>query len=147
LGAGVVAILRAPPGLETDLVALAAVAALSLMPVYHRFYDTRLLLLTVPGAMIVLKRRRLLGAIIMVLTVVSPISLQYRLQMNFLERGEWQNVVANKFLLIVLLRQQNLEILLLYSLYVVAIFSLRPAERMAQRTHRNSLRYAGRSVA
>jgi hypothetical protein len=134
LGAGVGAVVRAPLSLETNLVALAALSVLSLLPVYHRFYDTRLLLLSVPGAMMVLHRRRTLGVVILVLTVLSSISLQYRLQINFLQKGQWQNVVANKFLLIALLRQQNLELLLLYVLYVTAIFSLRFAEMAAPQT-------------
>jgi hypothetical protein len=39
---------RARPTLENDLLAVAGVCCISLLPVYHRLYDTRLLLLTIP---------------------------------------------------------------------------------------------------
>jgi hypothetical protein len=52
---------RARPTLENDLVAVAAVCCISLLPVYHRLYDTRLLLLTVPALALLLKGRRLVG--------------------------------------------------------------------------------------
>ncbi|MGC2399986.1 MAG: glycosyltransferase family 87 protein [Acidobacteriaceae bacterium] len=125
MAAGVAAVLRASRLPETHLIALAALSILSLMPVYHRFYDSRLLLLSVPAAMIVFEKRRLLGASIVILTALSAVSIQYRLQMSLLESGQWHSVVANKFLLILLLRQQNLELFLLYCLYLAAIFSFR----------------------
>jgi hypothetical protein len=40
---------RAPRSRETQFVSLAAVIPLSLLPVYHHFYDTKLLLLCIPG--------------------------------------------------------------------------------------------------
>ena len=98
---------------------------LTLTPVYHRFYDTRLLLLSVPAVLIVFQKRRLLGALIAVLTVLAIISVQYRVQIFLLQHAKWQSILPNKFLFILLLRQQNLELLILYCLYLVAIFSLR----------------------
>jgi len=47
-----------------------------------------------------------------VLTVLAVISVQYRVQMFLLQQVKWQGVLANKLLFIVLLRQQNLELLL-----------------------------------
>ena len=74
---------------------------------------------------IVFEKRRLLGALIAVLTVLATVSVQYRVQTYLLQHGQWQSILANKFLFILLLRQQNLELLLLFSLYLVAMFSLR----------------------
>jgi hypothetical protein len=125
LALGVVAVARAPEGRETHLLALAALSVLSLTPVYHRFYDTRLLLLSIPAVMIIFQKHRLLGAVLVILTALSTISVQYRVQTSLMQNGKWESVIANKFLLILLLRQQNLELLLLYCLYLVAIFSLR----------------------
>jgi hypothetical protein len=96
-----------------------------LTPVYHRFYDTRLLLLTIPAVLIVFQKRRLLGALIAVLTILAVISVQYRVQVFLLQHAQWQRVVQNKLLLIVLLRQQNLELLALFFLYLLAIVSTR----------------------
>jgi Glycosyltransferase family 87 len=120
-----IAVPRTRAGLEIQLLGLAALSVLSLTPVYHRFYDTRLLLLTVPAVLIVFQRRRFLGALIAVLTAAAGISVQYRIQTFLLQHAEWQNLLHRKFLFILLLRQQNLELLILFCLYVAAIFSLR----------------------
>ena len=110
---------------EMQFLALAALSILSLMPVYHRFYDTRLLLLTLPAVIAVFQRRRLLGAIIAVLTVLAVISVQYRVQVFLVQHKEWQSVFQHKFLFILLLRQQNLELLILFGLYMMAIPGIR----------------------
>jgi hypothetical protein len=125
LAALITVVLRVNAGQELHFLALAAVSVLSLTPVYHRFYDTRLLLLTIPAVLIVFQKRRLLGALIAVLTLLAVISVQYRVQAFLLQHGEWQSVLQNKFLLILLLRQQNLELLMLFWLYLFAIVSIR----------------------
>jgi hypothetical protein len=125
LAAGVTAVVAADGGKELHFLALGALSVLSLTPVYHRFYDTRLLLLSVPAVLVVFEKRRLLGILIATLTVVAIISVQYRIQIYLLQQGRWQSLLPNKFLFILLLRQQNLELLILYGLYLAAIFSLR----------------------
>ena len=130
LAAGILAARKTNAGLERHFLVLGALSVLTLMPVYHRFYDTRLLLLSIPAVVIVFGKRRLLGALIAVLTVLATVSVQYRVQTYLLQHGQWQNILANKFLFILLLRQQNLELLLLFSLYLVAMFSLRSAAPM-----------------
>jgi hypothetical protein len=133
-GVGLVVVLRAQRGLELHLVALGALSILTLMPVYHRFYDTRLLLLSVPAVVIVFQKRRALGAVIAVLTVLTTISVQYRVQTYLLQQGKWQTVLANKFLFILLLRPQNLVMLFLFLLYLGAIYSLRFSSQVAMET-------------
>jgi hypothetical protein len=125
LGAGMVGVLRANRGPELHMVALGALSILTLTPVYHRFYDTRLLLLSIPAVVIVFQKRRVLGAVIAVLTVLTTVSVQYRVQMFLLQQAKWQSVLANKFLFILLLRPQNLVMLILILLYLAAIFSIR----------------------
>ncbi|MGA3224758.1 MAG: glycosyltransferase family 87 protein [Acidobacteriaceae bacterium] len=125
LAAGVIAVARANASKELHFLALGALSILSLTPVYHRFYDTRLLLLSIPAVLIVFQERRVLGTVIAVLTVLADISVQYRLQVYFLQHSQWQDVLAHKFLFILLLRQQNLELLILFCLYLVAISSIR----------------------
>jgi hypothetical protein len=124
LAALITVVLKVNAGQELHLLALAAVSVLSLTPVYHRFYDTRLLLLTVPAVLIVYQKRRLLGALIAVLTLLAVISIQYRVQAFLLQHAEWQRVLQNKLLLLLLLRQQNLELLMLFWLYLIAIVSI-----------------------
>lgn len=112
-------------GTGEHLPALAALAVLSLLPVYHRFYDTRLLLLTVPAVLLVFQRHRVLGASLAVVTALAGISVQYRIQVALLQRGQWQSMLDKKLLFLLLLRQQTLELLILFGLYVVAIVFFR----------------------
>ncbi len=123
--AWILAIVRANASLETDLVAIAALSVLSLTPVYHRFYDTRLLLLTVPAVLLVFQKRRILGAVIAALTVLSTISVQYRVQVFLLQHAGWEKLQQRKLLFILLLRQQILEMLALFFIYLFVIFSRR----------------------
>ncbi|HEY0785404.1 MAG TPA: glycosyltransferase family 87 protein [Acidobacteriaceae bacterium] len=48
--------LRMPQGLEKHLLALAAMASMTLLPVYHRQYDTRLLVLAFPAVALLWRR-------------------------------------------------------------------------------------------
>jgi hypothetical protein len=52
----VVPVLRMRPSLERDYLGLAAVVCISLLPIYHREYDTRMLLLTFPAFALLLTR-------------------------------------------------------------------------------------------
>jgi hypothetical protein len=135
----IVSVLRTKAGPEMHSLSIAALAVLSLTPVYHRFYDTRILLITIPAALIVYLKRRLLGAFIIALTVLAIISVQSRVQTFLLHHALWQSVLQNKFLFILLLRQQNLELPLLFCLYMVAIFTIRfpsaPTKAAAYSTH------------
>jgi hypothetical protein len=115
--------------------ALAALAVLSLTPVYHRFYDTRLLLISVPAVMVVWQRRRVLAIAMCVLTMGAVFSVQYRVQMYLLQHAEWQSVLDRKLLFVLLLRQQNLEILALFGLYLFALYSLRVSPVPAAKAH------------
>jgi hypothetical protein len=108
-----------------NLLSLGALAALSLTPVYHRFYDSRMLLITIPAAMIIYQKRRLLGAFIVALTVLAVVSVQSRVQRFFDIHAMWQSILQNKFIFILLLRQQNLELPIIFCLYMVAMFSMR----------------------
>jgi hypothetical protein len=124
LACWLMAILRTDAGQEKHFLALGALSVLSLTPVYHRFYDTRLLVLTIPAAVIVFQKRRLLGALIAVVTVVAIVSVQYRVQGYVLQHPKWHGVLQSKLLFILLLRQQNLELLILFSLYLFAMLSI-----------------------
>jgi hypothetical protein len=125
LAAGILVVVRGNASLELHFLALGALSILSLTPVYHRFYDTRLLLLSIPAVLIVFQNRRILGAVIGVFTILAIISVQYRVQEFLLQHAQWQNILQNKLLFILLLRQQNLELLILFCLYLFAMFSLR----------------------
>ena len=120
---------------EMQWIALAALSILSLIPVYHRFYDSRLLLLSIPAVVILFGRNRLLGVALALLTLVTTISVQYRVQIFLLQHAKWQTVFANKFLFILLLRQQNLELLVLYCFYVIALSTARFSSTSSAKPH------------
>ncbi len=120
----IAALVRTNASAEKHLLSVAALAALSLTPVYHGFYDTRMLLITIPAVVIVYQKRRLLGAGIGVLTVLSVVSVQDRVQKIFLQHAMLQSILSHKILFVLLLRQQNLELPLLFCLYVFAIFTI-----------------------
>ncbi len=114
---------------QIHLPALSALAVLSLLPVYHRFYDTRLLLLTVPAVLSVFQKRRVLGALLAVFTALAGISVQYRIQDLLLQRAQWNSLLGKKLLFVLLLRQQTLELLILFCLYMIVIVSLRTVDQ------------------
>lgn len=55
------AVVRTRPSWRRDLLGLAAAAGLTLLPIYHRQYDTRLLLLTFPAVALLLRARDRMG--------------------------------------------------------------------------------------
>jgi hypothetical protein len=125
LSVWIMAVARSNISQEMHYLALASLSVLSLLPIYHRFYDTRLLLLTVPAVISVFQKRRVLGSQILVVTVLVVVSVQYRVQLFLIQRGEWQTIMQQKFLFILLLRQQNIELLILFGLYLIAILGVR----------------------
>jgi len=130
LAVWITAALRTKAGPEMHLLFVAALSALSLTPIYHRFYDTRILLITIPAIVIVYQKRRLLGTCICALTalLIYSVSLQGRLQSFFENHGLWQNILQNKILFILCQRQQCLGLPILFCLYMVAIFFIRSSQ-------------------
>ena len=112
---------------ESHFLALGALSVLSLIPIYHRFYDTRLLLLSIPAVIVVWQQRRILGIAAFILTLCALISVQYRVQLYLQQHSDWQSVLQHKILFVLLLRQQNLELLILFGLYLFALSSARSA--------------------
>ncbi len=61
-----------------DLTALAAAAALSFLPIYHRQYDTRLLLLIFPAVAALACRYRWLGSAALALSALATVTLSHQ---------------------------------------------------------------------
>lgn len=104
-----------------DLLSMGALAVLTLLPVYHRSYDSRLLLLALPAALIVLERRRVDGILLCLLVASSIVSIQHWLQLGLERSGLLEKVLDNKVLLIVLLRESDLRLLVCFGLLLFAI--------------------------
>jgi hypothetical protein len=113
-------LMRVTEGPVRVLLSTGALAVLTLLPLYHRSYDSRLLLLTLPSALVVLERRRVEGILLCILTASSIVSIQHWLQ-RWLERaGLLERVLHNKVLLIALLRESDLRLLLCFGLLLAA---------------------------
>jgi hypothetical protein len=67
----IVVTLRSRFSLERAWLALAAIAALSMLPVYHRIYDSKLLLLTVPACAMLWSEGRLIGKFAVLLNTAA----------------------------------------------------------------------------
>ena len=67
----IVITLRSRFSLERAWLALAAIAALSMLPVYHRIYDSKLLLLTVPACALLWSEGRRVGRIALLVNAAA----------------------------------------------------------------------------
>jgi len=144
---------------SSQLVVMGALLVLSLLPVYHRQADATILLLAVPSLVIVFQRGRALGAAMAALTFLgtthipgilnaflfthAPALLHAMLcnkYLLFLVLGSatdlqpgFQHILDNRFAFVLALREQNLDLLLLACLYLVALFRW-PAKQNALKT-------------
>ena len=154
--AWVVGAARHVAGSSADMVALAAIVVLSMLPVYHRQVDAAILLLTIPSLLIITEHRPALGAAMAGLTLLGSTSIPGFLNgfltahapavlhfflgskvLMFLVLGsaydlptQFQYLLGNKFVFLLILRQQNLALLLLACLYLTAMFAIAKPEPM-----------------
>ena len=117
--------LREKSSINDQLVSIGTLSIITLLPVYHRAYDTRLLILFIPAAVIVLERRRIEGILLCVLTALATVSIQHWVTLALHRAGLLEKVMTNKLWLILLLRETNLRLLLLAGLIMVAAIGLR----------------------
>jgi len=61
---------RAKPSLEKDLLGIATIACLGLLPIYHRHYDLRLLIVTFPATALLVAR----GGMMRVVALLPPLA-------------------------------------------------------------------------
>ncbi|MGB6689729.1 MAG: glycosyltransferase family 87 protein [Terracidiphilus sp.] len=120
-----VAVLRMNPNMDNHLLSLGALSVLTLMPVYHRSYDSRLLILAIPAALIVFEKRRILGAFLCVLLALSSVSIQHFVQVHLQRNGLFQTVQRSKPLLILLVRESDIILLVLAVLFTAALVGFR----------------------
>ncbi len=124
-------VVRRPPSLARDLLALAAVSALTLLPVYHRQYDTRLLLLSFPAVALLLARSHALGgrsrAVGWTAAIGSAVCVVVTTH-NFpqLVRAGLPHAAFGTFGTIVLLRPMPVALLLLTVFYLACLYRCSP---------------------
>jgi hypothetical protein len=110
---------------KTTIFCLAAIACLTLLPVYHRLHDARLLFLTVPALTCLFTHRRIVGLFAVCLTLTLFFSIAFQLQ-GFIQKlplapGEFLQLLVS----LVVMRLAPLALLALTSLYVIAIFRVK----------------------
>ncbi len=106
-----------------NLLALATAASLGFLPIYHRQYDTRLLLLMFPAVALLASSSRWMGRAAIVLSIVATVTTSHQ----FLHVGPW--LVAHGFRLpgpvwLVFFRPLPLTLLLLSCFFLYAMFQV-----------------------
>ncbi len=114
-----------------DYLPIASLAVLSLMPVYHRSFDTRLLLIGIPAVVLIFQADRVVGALILAVTIleIEHSYTQYWVRLLFEHHRQWRGLLENRLLYVVLMQQPAVELCLLAGLYLVAMFRIAPTER------------------
>jgi Glycosyltransferase family 87 len=120
-----VAALRMNPTMENHLLSLGVLSVLTLLPIYHRNYDSRFLILSIPAALIVYENRRFVGAFLCVLVALATVSIQHWIQLVLQKEGLLESVQQDRPLFTLLLRESGLRLLVLSCLFMVALFNIR----------------------
>jgi Glycosyltransferase family 87 len=109
--------------------ALPPLLVLTLLPVYHRGCDDLLLILALPMILRVMQRHRVLGGVTAAATALPHILDVVMPRITYLIGRFWnmQDVLKHKVLFILLLRHQCLVLLLLFGLYVAAMYAVQTA--------------------
>jgi hypothetical protein len=129
----VVPIIRMRPSLARDYLGIASVTCISLLPIYHREYDTRMLLLTFPAFALLMSRSvwtRLATASIMLATLLL-ITHNWNnfVSTNVMPRIVAQNGSLNVWQTIVWLRPVPVLTMLLAVFYLSALYAWWLGER------------------
>ncbi len=127
----VAAAIRRGSGQADHWLALAALSAISLLPIYHRDYDTRLLIIALPAVAIIFRQCRILGSVVIavaLLNIFAASLLRHTLgvlHILFRHRITAQLMPQNKLLFVILLRQESLQMLVLAGCFLAAMFIVR----------------------
>ncbi len=118
-------LLRSVPSSQRDLLALATASGLTLLPLYHRQYDTRVLLLTFPAVALLLATRRRLGWVALTWTAVGTVVTSHNFPHLFerYSRGQTGMLVT-----LVCFRAMPLFLLGLTCFYLLCLYRLRTPE-------------------
>ena len=110
--------LKAAPSRAKDFLALASISALSLLPVYHRHYDTRLLLLIFPATAMLWAGGGTVGWLALLLTIAGIAFTSARLIVTLNQLHTHYVGLAGKMLTIALHRPIPLIVLILCVFYL-----------------------------
>jgi hypothetical protein len=123
LAAWLVPMIRLREGLRKHALAVAAIACLALMPVYHRQYDSRMLLLVFPAVAVLLahRRDREWGLAALGLTAVATVATSHNF-LHVLERHESRILHASALRTLVMYRPIAVSVLILFLFFLGMLF-------------------------
>ncbi len=128
-------VLRTPANPQRDLLAIAAIVTLSLLPIYHRQYDTRLLLLTFPALAILLASQRRLGLAALTLTSMAVAVTTHSFP-HVADRLLTGQTPPGKLLTLFAYRPMPIVLLTLTAFYLFCLYRQSSAPRPLQTLHR-----------
>jgi hypothetical protein len=114
--------LRARPSDQTRFFELASLACLTLLPVYHRLEDARLLLLAVPALASLVLSHRLAGLAAACLTAPVLFSLAFQFQHLFAGAQYMSGASLNPLTFLLISRQAPIALLALTLIYLWALW-------------------------
>jgi hypothetical protein len=130
LGLWLYPVLRLPPSREKDLLCLAAILPISMLPIYHRMYDSLILLAVFPAIGFLLKRAPRWGITAACLSVALSLVISRNYRDFFLRWGKpviqraLSPLLGNKMLTALLDRPLALWLLILSVFFLVALYRL-----------------------
>jgi hypothetical protein len=132
--AWVIAVKRTGAGGADHLLALPALLVLSLLPVYHRGCDDLLLLLAIPLVVKVTGRRRALGLIIAGATTLPHLMDVVMPRLSGVLGRQWTlaSALQHRLSFLLLMRYQCPVLLLLFGLYVAAMYAGQGGQEAAE---------------
>ena len=115
---------RAKPSLKKDLLGVAAIACLGLLPIYHRHYDVRLLIVTFPAVALLMAE----GGLTRILALLPPLAAIACSHPSFIRNHLHLNQQTMEPMETILLLRLS-PLMLLFSAIVYLAFFLRTLDR------------------
>ena len=104
---------------------LGSIVVFSIIAVYHRRFDMPLLFLTLPSLIGIFAWRQIVGVTALALTLLAGFPVESLINPWLMTHHPaiLQSILDHKVLFLLLLRQQNLALIVLFCLYLAAIYS------------------------
>jgi hypothetical protein len=123
--------IRMKPSKKKDFLGLASIACLALLPIYHRVYDTRLLLLTFPALALLLSEGGITGIVAFLLAAMAIVVMSNPFS-HFVDVHYWLHSPHHGLIgTILLMREVPLSLLVLGSFYLAVYLSVFQHESVA----------------
>jgi len=133
----IISVKKIEVGLPNHFFALPPLLVLSLFPIYHRSCDALLLLLSFPMIVAVTRSHRILGTILALVTAMPFLSDAITTRVTSRVGRYWNltDALSHKAVFMVLMRPWSLELLVLFVLYLVALWAMSSRSGAAARLH------------